>query len=216
MKAGDVRAAARYAGCSMEPNTETELAPDSAHGDDGAVWVARASRGDLAAFEALIARYQKAVYNIALYKSHNVFDAEDLTQDIFLAAFKALPTLERPDNFGAWLFGIAYNRCHKWFRRERRKVVKIQELKERVAREERLRSREARGVAAGPAVGVSEALARLPAEIEEPLRLKYLEGLSYQEMERKLGINAHRIDYLLRKGKQLLRERFGKKKEARP
>src|SRR5688572_27835122 len=98
--------------------------------------VAQALSGTLPAFEALMARYQKAVFNIAVWKSRNFFDAEDLTQDIFLAAFKALPTLKDRESFGAWLFGIAYNRCHKWFQRERNKIVKIQVIKEKVARRE--------------------------------------------------------------------------------
>ena len=85
----------------MEHNTrsEPEPAPDSA-------LVALAGAGDLKAFELLINKYQKAVFNIALYKSRNHFDAEDLTQDIFLAAFRALSTLKDPESFAAWLFGM--------------------------------------------------------------------------------------------------------------
>jgi RNA polymerase sigma-70 factor (ECF subfamily) len=178
--------------------------------------VADALRGSLEAFEALVTRYQRAVFNIALYKSGNYFDAEDLAQDIFLAAYRSLASLKTPDSFGPWLFGIAYNRCHKWFRRERNKVLKIQEVKERVQREEAARSRpsalamSAPGGSAGSprAQHLSEVLARLPQEVRETLTLKYLEGLSYQEIEKRLGINTHRIDYLIRKGKQFLRERL--------
>ena len=150
--------------------------------------------GDLQAFEELVARYQQAVFNIAVFKSRNFFDAEDLSQDIFLAAFRALSTLKAPESFGAWLFGIAYNRCHKWYQRERNKVVKIQEVKQRVAREERMRWRGSRSPAtpssqptAGGESSVTELLRRLPSEIRETLKLKYLEGLSYQDIERKLG-----------------------------
>ena len=90
--------------------------------------VQRAAQGDLAAFEELMAKYQRAVFNIALYKSKNYSDAEDLSQEIFLAAFKALSTLKETEKFAGWLFGIAYNRCHKWFQRERNKILKIQEI----------------------------------------------------------------------------------------
>ncbi len=201
--------------CAPAQKTELEL-------------VHEATDGVLNAFEELMARYQRAVFNIALYKSKNYFDAEDLTQEVFLAAFKALSTLKAPENFGAWLFGIAYNRCHKWFQRERNKILKIQEIQSRAAREERTRLRNAaapfappaspygsHGNAASPAEQVlSEALQRLPREVREALTLKYLEGLSYQEIEKQLGINAHRIDYLIRKGKQMLRERVGRSDEG--
>ncbi|HVR74047.1 MAG TPA: RNA polymerase sigma factor [Planctomycetota bacterium] len=179
--------------------------------------VLQALSGTLSAFEALMARYQKAVFNIAVWKSRNFFDAEDLTQDIFLAAFKALPTLKERENFGAWLFGIAYNRCHKWYQRERNKIVKIQVIKEKVARRERERFREARSgplpASGGTGEPLSEVVSRLPPEVREALTLKYLEGLSYQDIEARLGINAHRIDYLIRKGKQMIRERLGRGQE---
>lgn len=182
--------------------------------------VNQASRGDLKAFESLVANYQRAVFNIALYKSRNYFDAEDLTQDIFFAAFKALSTIKAPENFGSWLFGIAYNRCHKWYRRERTKILKIQEIKDRAEREDRSRHRpsalsaqQVPGSSGSGASGqsnphLSETMHRLPKDVRETLTLKYLEGLSYQEIEVRLGINAHRIDYLIRKGKQMIRERM--------
>jgi RNA polymerase sigma-70 factor (ECF subfamily) len=174
--------------------------------------VLKASQGDLGAFEKLIARYEKAVFNIALWKSKNYFDAEDLTQDIFLAAFRALSTLKAPDSFGGWLFGIAYNRCHKWFRRERNKVIKIQELRERAIIDAERRHRAERssppGTGAAGDEHLAEALGRLPQDVREALTLKYLEGMSYDEIGARLGINAHRIDYLIRKGKQMVRERL--------
>jgi len=189
--------------------------------------VTQATAGDLAAFEELVARYQRAVFNVCVYKSKNYFDAEDLTQDIFMAAFRALPTLQVPENFSSWLFGIAYNRCHKWFRRERTKVVKFAEIKQRVADAERQRSRAPDHACVRVQVDghlyqpthtkdshLSEELRRLPAEIRQVLTLKYLEGYSYQEIEAELGVNANRIDYLIRKGKQLLRARLQPDVEA--
>jgi RNA polymerase sigma-70 factor (ECF subfamily) len=177
-----------------------------------AVLVQRAVRGELEAFELLIARYQRGIFNVAYYKSRNCFDAEDLSQDIFLAAFKALPTLKDHENFGGWLFGIAYNRCHKWYHRERNKVLKIQEVRRRKEQECRMArlqggSPPGGGGEEGPAL--SELLQRLPEDVRSALTLKYLDGLSYQEIEKRLGIKPHRIDYLIRKGKRLLRERAG-------
>jgi RNA polymerase sigma-70 factor (ECF subfamily) len=168
--------------------------------------------GDLAAFEQLVTRYQLAVFNIAYYKSKNAFDAEDLAQDIFLAAYRALGTLRDRDNFAGWLFGIAYNRCHKWYRRERGKVVVLQEVRRRLEEERRLASRAERaggGAEDGQEPAVADFLSRLPEELRSVLGLKYLEGLDYEEISKRLGIKAHRIDYLIRKGKKMIRERWG-------
>jgi len=175
--------------------------------------VEQSLRGDLAAFEALIGRYQKTVFHIALYKCRNYFDAEDLTQDVFLAAHQALPSLKDLDNFGGWLFGIAHNRANKWFRRQRSKIVKFQELQRQKSREALMRPDEPEE-GPGKAQVLSDSLCKLPDEIRSVLILKYLDGLSYQAIEERIGINAHRIDYLIRKGKELLRQRIRRADEG--
>ena len=143
--------------------------------------VRKSLQGDLESFELLIERYQQAVYNIAYYKSRNYFDAEDLAQDIFLAAFKALPTLKDINKFSSWLFGIAYNRCHKWFHRERTKIVKFKEISRQLSQQqrmERLKSGQPGTRFAGEEPEIAEFLHRLPADVKKVLKLKYLEGLS--------------------------------------
>ena len=176
--------------------------------DDDAPLVARSLAGDLEAFETLVSRYQQGIFNVAFYKSRNRADAEDLCQDIFLAAFRALGSLKDPSNFGGWLFGIAYNRCHKWFQRERTKVVKFQEICRRTEQRERLERRSASSRTVDDSPQLSDVLGRLPDDVREALRLKYLEGLSYTDISERLGIKSHRIDYLIRKGKRLIRERW--------
>ena len=125
---------------SKKPDSEnpaaTEIAEPSEYADSELV--KKSLKGDLESFELLIERYQQAIYNVAYYKSRNCFDAEDLTQDIFLAAFKALPTLKDINKFSSWLFGIAYNRCHKWFQRERTKIVKFKEISRQLSQQQRM------------------------------------------------------------------------------
>ena len=175
--------------------------------------VKRTLEGQLDAFEELVSRYQKAIFNIAYYKSQNVFDAEDLAQDVFLAAYRALATLKEPENFGGWLIGIAHNRCHKWFRRERTKIVKLKELRVRKEREARLDVRQ-HAAELEEDVEISRKIRQLPHEIARVLVLKYLEGLSYEAIEARLGITAYQIDYLIRKGKRLLRQRLERRAEG--
>jgi len=171
--------------------------------------VARSREGDLSAFETLVGHYQQVIFNVAYFKCHNLFDAEDLAQDVFLAAYKALETLKEPGNFGGWLVGIAHNRCHKWFRREKTKVLKFKEIREQREREERLGQRQAES-SGDQRVEVNREIASLPHEIRQVLVLKYLEGMSYQLIESQTGLKAHRIDYLIRKGKALLKARLRK------
>ena len=183
-------------------------------GYDDSELVKKALQGDVDAFELLIERYQQAVYNICYYKSRNCFDAEDLTQDIFLAAFKALPNLKDINKFSSWLFGIAYNRCHKWFHRERIKIVKFKEISRRLSQQqrmERLKSGQPGTQFAGDEPEIAEFLHKLPTDVKDILKLKYLEGMSYDEISEKTGVKPHRIDYLIRKGKKLIRERWNRR-----
>ncbi|MAM46444.1 MAG: sigma-70 family RNA polymerase sigma factor [Planctomycetota bacterium] len=191
---------------------DTATSRDSSHEDSDLV--RKALQGDVDAFELLIERYQQAVYNICYYKSRNCFDAEDLTQDIFLAAFKALPNLKDINKFSSWLFGIAYNRCHKWFHRERIKIVKFKEISRRLSQQqrmERLKSGQPGTQFAGDEPEIAEFLHKLPTDVKDILKLKYLEGMSYDEISEKTGVKPHRIDYLIRKGKKLIRERWDRR-----
>jgi len=201
---------------SKKPDSEnpaaTEIAEPSEYADSELV--KKSLKGDLESFELLIERYQQAVYNITYYKSRNCFDAEDLTQDIFLAAFKALPTLKDINKFRSWLFGIAYNRCHKWFQRERTKIVKFKEISRQLSQQqrmERLKSGQPGTRFAGEEPEIAEFLHKLPGDVKNVLKLKYLEGMSYDEISDKLDIKPHRIDYLIRKGKKLIRERWSQR-----
>ena len=190
----------------------SEIADPSEYADSELV--KKSLKGDLDSFEVLIERYQQAVYNIAYYKSRNYFDAEDLAQDIFLAAFKALSTLKDINKFRSWLFGIAYNRCHKWFQRERTKIVKFKEISRQLSQQqrmERLKSGQPGTRFAGEEPEIAEFLHKLPGDVKNVLKLKYLEGMSYDEISDKLDINPHRIDYLIRKGKKLIRERWSQR-----
>ena len=196
---------------------DTTTSQDSGHEDnthEDSELVRKALQGDVDAFELLIERYQQAVYNICYYKSRNCFDAEDLAQDIFLAAFKALPNLKDINKFSSWLFGIAYNRCHKWFHRERIKIVKFKEISRRLSQQqrmERLKSGQPGTQFAGDEPEIAEFLHKLPTDVKDILKLKYLEGMSYDEISEKTGVKPHRIDYLIRKGKKLIRERWDRR-----
>ncbi|GAI50573.1 unnamed protein product, partial [marine sediment metagenome] len=72
--------------------------------------VQRTLAGETESFRALVERYQDAVYGVALSKTGSFADAEDLAQEIFLAAYESLQRLKTPAKFGSWLYGIALNK----------------------------------------------------------------------------------------------------------
>jgi RNA polymerase sigma-70 factor (ECF subfamily) len=88
--------------------------------------VARARRGNSAAFEALVRRHYRAAFAVALAVLGNGMDAEDVCQDAFVKALSRLDECRQPDRFVAWLLQIVRNHARNY--REYRRVRLVQPL----------------------------------------------------------------------------------------
>jgi len=81
--------------------------------------VEQASRGNRSAFDRLIDRFEGDIYRMIYYRVRVRMDAEDLTQDVFMRAFRNIVRLREPDRFRSWLFTIAVNRVNDYLRNKR-------------------------------------------------------------------------------------------------
>ena len=81
--------------------------------------IAKARRGDVEAFNLLVSRWEKRVFNYLLRLLSNREDALDVSQDVFLKAYQNLPKLGDVDRFAGWLFRIAHNEAFSLLRRKR-------------------------------------------------------------------------------------------------
>jgi len=72
--------------------------------------VAAAKRGDQRAFEALVLRYRKRIFALALHITGSSSEADDIAQDVFLKAYRALPQFEGRSQFFTWVYRMAVNR----------------------------------------------------------------------------------------------------------
>jgi RNA polymerase sigma-70 factor (ECF subfamily) len=73
--------------------------------------VHRAKAGDVGAFEALVRRYERWVFTLALRMVGNRGDAEDVAQEVFLKAYRGLPGFRGGSRFSTWLYAIASHHC---------------------------------------------------------------------------------------------------------
>lgn len=178
---------------------------------DCGVLVGRVLEGETEAFRPLVEAFERAVFGLC---RKLVFDdateAEDLTQETFVQAFRYLPTLEQPDRFGPWLYQIARSLC-----RSRRRRLRV-EKRALVVRAEFQRRAEVVAYSTDPTFGpesssetVEEALAALPKEEGQLLRLRYFEGLSYNEIGHRLGYTFAQVDHRIRRARARLARRFG-------
>lgn len=76
--------------------------------------------GDRAAFTALYDRKARFIRAVCYDVTHDFASAADLTQEVFLRAYRGLAELRDPERFGSWLLGIAKQVCREWRRRQRR------------------------------------------------------------------------------------------------
>lgn len=86
----------------------TAEAPDAADASDDAL-VRAAQAGDSEAFDALVTRHRRAVYQVCYRFVHHHDDAADLTQDTFVRAWRALAAFRNQARFSTWLYRIAVN-----------------------------------------------------------------------------------------------------------
>ena len=81
--------------------------------------IAKARRGHVDAYNILVSRWEKRVYNYLLRLVRNREDALDLAQDVFLKAFQNLKKLDDPGRFAPWLYRIAHNEAYSLLRKNR-------------------------------------------------------------------------------------------------
>jgi RNA polymerase sigma-70 factor (ECF subfamily) len=171
--------------------------------------VARSLAQDHEAFGQLIDRHASAIVNLAYRMVGNQAEAEDLAQEAFLAAFKALGTFRADAKFSTWLYRIASNKCKDWLRVKRPgqgqyDVDADEQLDLHVSED-----RTPEDLLSQQQVGqeLERAIQRLPPLYREAFVMKHVEGLSYEEMEEILRVSADTLKMRVYKGRvQLSRE----------
>jgi len=82
--------------------------------------VERFQLGDISAFNTLVSKYQTRIYDVVYSHTHNIEDAYDLSQEVFLRAFKSLGKFKKRSSFYTWLYRIAINACIDFTRQNSR------------------------------------------------------------------------------------------------
>jgi RNA polymerase sigma-70 factor, ECF subfamily len=182
---------------------------DQGNEPDDAQLVVRSLAQDHDAFGQLIDRHVTAIVNLAYRMVGNRAEAEDLAQDAFMAAFKALPTFRADSKFSTWLYRIASNKCKDWLRVKRpgqgQHDVDVEEQLDHQIAEDR--TPETLLSQQQVAQELEQAIQRLPPLYREAFVLKHVEGLSYEEMEEILGVSGDTLKMRVYKGRvQLSRE----------
>ncbi|MFO7676718.1 MAG: sigma-70 family RNA polymerase sigma factor [bacterium] len=168
--------------------------------------IGRAQQGDTRAFDDLMMRYSNAVYRLAWSFVRNHADAEDVSQEAFIRAWRAIGRFDPQYRFYTWIHRITVNLCMNHFRR--RKRVRLEPLP---GGEPGSEWRDVPDPKPGPGGGelgraLDRALGRLPVEQRAVLVLRVREEMSYSEIGEALGIPVGTVMSRLSRARGHLRE----------
>lgn len=158
----------------------------------------KARRGHVEAYNVLITRWEKRVFNYLYRLVGQREDALDLSQDVFLKAYQNLKKLEDPAKFAGWLFRIAHNEAYSLLRKNRPEGEITSELKTAEA-SGRLYPVELN-------LAVTRALDKLSADQREAVLLKIYQGFKFEEMAEILGCPVSTIKSRLYTALDLLKQ----------
>ena len=173
--------------------------------DDEFNWIQHSLAGDTEAFAALVKQHQKMVFAITFRMTGSLADAEDLTQETFLRAFRQLDSFRGQSKFSTWLCQIAMNLSLNWRARENRRGEIHFQWAENVISENDSRD----GFPDELSRRVQMALNKLPAKQRAAIALTVYENRSHAEAAKMLNCSEATISWRVfaarRKLKQLLK-----------
>ncbi len=166
-------------------------------------------QGSHAAYATLVRRYQDRVYRFILRMAGSRDEALELTQDVLIKAFQALPGWRPEAEFRTWLFRIAANTATDALRR--RKVVEFVALDEDYDVPDEGAGPEAQLAAKQQLRALDVALNRLPPDHRQIVLLREVEDMSYSEIGAALGITEGTVKSRLARAREALIDQYRRK-----
>jgi len=160
---------------------------------------ARCRRNYREAQRVLYERCGDRIYRLLLRMTHNADDAADLAQDTFIRAYERIGTFGGTSSLTTWVYRIAVNEALQFLRRRRtrdRAAIRVSEDVPPAAPDARIDTK----------LDVTDALTRIPDDDRALLVLRYVEGLSYNEMAEVVNKPPGTIASGLNRARQLLRD----------
>ncbi len=185
-------------------------------------WVLRSQKGDREAFGPLVERHERRVRSLVFHLVRRHDEVEDITQEIFIKAFKNIRSYNFQSSFGTWLMRIAANHCYDYLRHESKARVRyFWQMTEEGSRaleqtaespredgasiEERMSARDL----------VEKLLARAPAQDRIILVLKELEDRSVEEIAAILNLRVNTVKVRLHRARKRMLEDLNRLRQAR-
>ncbi len=170
--------------------------------------IARARRGDADAFEQLVVAYREQVFRLALRMCGSEADADEVAQEAFLSAWKALPNFRGESQFSTWLYQLTTHAAIDLMRREKRQIAaaditEVSAADPAPSPQQQAEQSEQREI-------VRDAILQLAPEQREVVVLRFMEELSYEEIGAVLKLPSGTVKSRLNRAKAQLKEILSK------
>jgi RNA polymerase sigma-70 factor (ECF subfamily) len=172
--------------------------------DDGVAAVDRVLRGDVAAFAEIVERWQDPLVALAYRFCHDRSRAEDMAQEAFIRAFRALGQWRREAAFSTWLFALATNVYRAELRRRRAPLVSLDDVEDPADTFDLAGDHEDSDRRAA----VRRALHALPSRYRDALTLFYFHDMDVERAAASLGVPEGTVKARLSRGRELLRRKL--------
>ncbi len=171
--------------------------------EDGCI-IRECLNGKPEAFGVLVDKYKEGIYAFVYAQLRNFHDAQDVTQEVFVEAYRGLRSLRRWESFGFWIYRIARRRCLLWFRARSKRVDRefIEDQDPKVIDAPALDSYRVDGLSES----VQDALNSLPETYREALMLYYFGGMSSVDIAKALGTSPAAIRHRLSRARARIKE----------
>ncbi len=179
-------------------------AESSVSASDDQTDIERVLAGDISAFEGIVRRWQGPLINLAYRFCRDRGRAEEMAQEAFLRAYRALGQWRKDAVFSTWLFALAANLYRSELRRIPARTVSLEDIPE---------PRDARASNGGLEdhdrdVAVRRAVGALPAKYREALILFYFHDMDVTTAARSLGLPEGTVKARLFRGREILRSKL--------
>ena len=152
--------------------------PDSLHTE--ATLVEQAVAGEADAFGELYLLHLDAIYRYVYFRVRDAGDAEDITEQVFLKAWEALPGYKPGAYpFKSWLYRIAHNLIVDHHRRQRTRAILLPEDRDYASKQPAVLEQV---IEAEEMTALAQAVAQLPEDQQQVIVLRFIEGLGYEEV----------------------------------
>jgi len=191
----------------------SDLAQSLPWGRDEAELVTELQAGSDAAFDWLVTYYHAGVFNLVFGILADPADAADVTQEVFLRAFRGIRGFRRGSSLKTWLYRISVRQAlnhRRWFWRHHRQQISIDAEVDGISPANELKDGEATPLEQYEAhemqATVRRGLAQVPPLFRSAVILRDLEGLSYEEVAEVLEVSVGTVKSRILRGRRLLKE----------